>query len=229
MSRRLFDITFAAFGLVLLAAPLAVIALLLKIFTHGPVIYRQQRVGRGGRLFLLYKFRTMESDESGSKVTTQGDHRITRIGQVMRVCKLDELPQLWNVLKGEMSVIGPRPEVERFVRHYTAEQRRVLQVTPGLAGLSQLVYPHESELLARCSNPEEAYVRHLLPRKVAVDLEYETNRTLWSDLKLMSEVMLLILGRAGRIDRSFQMPSALDEPAVSARGSERPAFLRRVC
>src|SRR5262249_9185579 len=139
----------------------------------------------------------------GSLVTISGDPRITPVGRILRRWKLDELPQLWNVLVGEMSVIGPRPEVERYVSHYTPEQWRLLEQTPRLAGLSQLVYPGEAEILRRCANPEEFYIRELMPKKIAVDIQYEAGRTLWTDLRLALEMLLLILGKSYRVDREF--------------------------
>jgi lipopolysaccharide/colanic/teichoic acid biosynthesis glycosyltransferase len=201
--KRLFDILFSLVGLSLLALPFAVIGPVIKLSSRGPVFYRQQRIGRGGKPFWFYKFRTMYVGEGGSLVTVKGDPRITPVGRILRRWKLDELPQLWNVLAGEMSVIGPRPEVERYVSHYTPEQRRLLEQTPGLAGLSQLVYPTEAEMLRHCVEPEEFYIRELMPKKVAVDLEYEARRTFWSDLRLLLEMFLLILGRSYRVDRDF--------------------------
>ena len=203
--KRLFDILFSLVGLCLLALPCAVIGPAIKLSSRGPVFYRQQRIGRGGKPFWLYKFRTMYVGEGGSLVTVRGDPRITPVGRILRRWKLDELPQLWNVLIGEMSVIGPRPEVERYVSHYTPEQRRLLEQTPGLAGLSQLVYPTEADMLRHCANPEEFYIRQLMPKKLAVDLQYQTSRTFWSDLKLLLEMVLLILGRSYRMDRDFSV------------------------
>jgi lipopolysaccharide/colanic/teichoic acid biosynthesis glycosyltransferase len=187
----------------LLAVPFAVIGLAIKLSSRGPVFYRQQRIGRGGKPFWLYKFRTMYVGEGGSLVTVQGDPRITPAGRVLRRWKLDELPQLWNVFLGEMSVIGPRPEVERYVSHYTAEQRRLLEQTPGLASLSQLVYPHEADMLRNYPNPEAIYVQELMPRKLAVDLDYESYRTFWSDLRLLAEIALLVAGKSYRADTDF--------------------------
>lgn len=201
--KRVFDILFALAGLSLLVFPFAVIGLAIKLSSGGPVFYRQLRIGRGGKPFWLYKFRTMYVGEGGSLVTVEGDPRITPVGRVLRRWKLDELPQIWNVLLGEMSVIGPRPEVERYVCHYTPEQRRLLEQTPGLAGLSQLVYPGEANMLRHCVNPEEFYVRELMPKKIAVDLEYEARRTFRSDLQLLFEMVLLILGKSYRVDRDF--------------------------
>ena len=206
MSKRLFDAASAAFALTLLAVPLAVIALLVKLSSPGPIIYRQKRVGRGGRPFWLYKFRTMYLHQSGLEITPIGDSRITPVGQLLRRYKLDELPQLWNVLRGEMSVVGPRPEVERFVRYYTPEQRRLLDQTPGLAGYSQIIYSHEPELLEGYSDPEDIYVRYLMPKKLAIDLNYESIRSFWSDLELIARVMMSILGKRSQIDQSILLP-----------------------
>jgi lipopolysaccharide/colanic/teichoic acid biosynthesis glycosyltransferase len=204
--KRLFDVAVAATGLALLAVPFAVIALAIKVSSPGTVFYRQKRIGRGGQPFWLYKFRSMRNAEGGAQVTVDGDQRITAVGRVLRRWKLDELPQLYNVLRGEMSLVGPRPEVERFVRRYTAEQRLLLEQTPGLAGLAQLVYPHEADLLRGCDDPEEAYERYLLPRKLAVELQYEQQRTFWSDMRLLGELGLLVLGKSYRTDRDFRMP-----------------------
>jgi lipopolysaccharide/colanic/teichoic acid biosynthesis glycosyltransferase len=210
--KRSFDILFALAGLSSLAFPFAVIGAAIKLSSRGPVFFRQQRVGRGGKPFWLYKFRTMYVGEGGSLLTLEGDPRITPVGRVLRRWKLDELPQLWNVLLGEMTVIGPRPEVERYVSHYTLEQRRLLEQTPGLAGLSQLVYPGEAEILRHCVSPEEFYIRELMPKKIAVDLQYEATRTLRSDLQLLIEMVLLILGRSYRVDRSFSVLTAEKMP-----------------
>jgi lipopolysaccharide/colanic/teichoic acid biosynthesis glycosyltransferase len=203
MMKRLFDILFALAGLSLLAVPFAIIGAAIKLSSRGPVFFRQQRVGCGGKPFWLNKFRTMYVGEGGSLVTVKGDPRITPVGRLLRRWKLDELPQLWNVLIGDMSVIGPRPEVERYVAQYTPEQRRLLEQTPGLAGLSQLVYPHEADMLRHCVNVEEFYVRELMPKKIAVDLEYEARRTFWSDLQLLFEMVLLIMGKSYRVDSDF--------------------------
>lgn len=206
MLKRCFDIVVSGSGLALLALPFAIIALAIKAFSPGPVWYRQRRIGRGGQPFRLYKFRTMHVGEGRSLITVEGDPRVTSVGRVLRRWKLDELPQLWNVLRGDMSVVGPRPEVEKFVRLYTPEQRRLLDQTPGLAGLSQLVYPHEADLLRGSPDPEEVYVRDLMPRKLAVDLEYGRRRTFCSDLRLLGELALLVLlHKSSRIDRNFRI------------------------
>jgi lipopolysaccharide/colanic/teichoic acid biosynthesis glycosyltransferase len=206
--KRSFDLVVSAVGLLLLALPFAMVALAIKLSSTGPVFYRQQRIGRGEQPFCLYKFRTMSVRGDGPLITVQGDPRITRLGRALRRWKLDELPQLWNVLRGDMSIIGPRPEVEHLVRHYTPDQRRLLEQTPGLAGLSQLVYPHEADVLQGYPNPEEVYRQHLMPKKLTIDLEYERSRTFRSDLLLVAEIILLsLLGKSYRIDRNFYIPS----------------------
>ena len=209
IAKRGFDVAVAAIGLVLASLPMLLAAVLTKATSRGPVFYRQTRVGLHGRPFTLYKFRSMAvRGGEGPSVTAEGDNRITPIGSVLRRWKIDELPQLWSVLIGDMSIIGPRPEVERFVRRYTPEQRRILDQRPGLASMAQLVYPHESELLRGLRDPELAYAAELLPRKIAVDLEYERRRTLFSDFVLLAEIGLMVLGRRSRADTSFR----LDQP-----------------
>jgi lipopolysaccharide/colanic/teichoic acid biosynthesis glycosyltransferase len=204
MGKRTFDIFFSVIGFLVLALPLLLIGAAIKISDGGPVFYRQLRAGRGARPFWLYKFRTMRPLQGGAVVTTGGDPRVTPIGCVLRRWKIDEIPQLWNILRGDMSVVGPRPEAERLVCHYSLGQRQVLEQTPGLASMAQLVYPHEAELLRGCVNPEEVYTRDIMPRKIAVDIEYGRTRTFTSDLKLLGELLLLIaMGKSPRMDLSF--------------------------
>ena len=191
-----------------LAVPLGLVAVLIRCSSRGPVIFKQQRVGQFGRPFWLYKFRTMHIAAEGSQVTTDGDRRIYPVGRWLRRWKIDELPQLWNVMRGEMSMIGPRPEVPRFVGHYTAEQRRLLDSKPGLASMSQLMYPHEAVVLAAVSDPERAYLSQVMPRKVAADLAYERTRSFWGDLKLIAELGLLVAGKSYRIDTSLRAGSS---------------------
>jgi lipopolysaccharide/colanic/teichoic acid biosynthesis glycosyltransferase len=206
--RRAVDVVVSATALVLMAVPLAIVALLVSLSSQGPGLFRQRRVGRDGKIFWLYKVRSMRAAQVGPAVTSAGDLRITRLGRLLRRWKIDELPQFGNVLRGDLSLVGPRPEVETFVNGYTPAQRRILQVTPGLAGMAQLVYAHESELLQNHPDPEHAYINHLLPRKIAVDLAYERTRTFASDLRLMGELVLTIAGRRRYIDTSLELPTA---------------------
>jgi lipopolysaccharide/colanic/teichoic acid biosynthesis glycosyltransferase len=158
----------------------------------------------------------MRLQNAGPQVTAEGDPRITWIGSLLRRTKVDELPQMWNVLRGDMSIIGPRPEVERFVARYTPQQRQILDVKPGLAGVSQLAYQHEADLLRGHPDAEEAYVRYLMPGKIDADLEYERTRTFWTDLGLMVEIALSIVGYNRRLRRDVYIPSA-------EGGTRRPA------
>ena len=182
-AKRLYDVFFSFCGLVLLLPLFAVIGVLVKLTDGGDIFYRQVRVGRGGREFLICKFRTMVSvtGEAGPLVTKSGDTRITRIGRVLRKTKLDELPQLWNVLKGEMSLVGPRPEVPRYVRHYTPEQRAVLWLKPGITDLASLCFRNEEALLGNADDLEEFYLRHCLPRKLQLNQDYAMRANLFSD------------------------------------------------
>jgi lipopolysaccharide/colanic/teichoic acid biosynthesis glycosyltransferase len=182
-AKRLYDVFFSFCGLVLLAPMLAIIAALVKMADGGDIFYRQTRVGRGGREFRIYKFRTMmaAAEKSGPSVTKHGDARVTWIGRILRKTKLDELPQLWNVLKGDMSLVGPRPEVPRYVQQYTPEQRAILQQKPGITDLASLCFRDEEALLANADNVEEFYVRYCIPRKIRLNQEYTGRANLLSD------------------------------------------------
>ncbi len=208
MPRRIAEATLALVGLVCAAIPIALGMLAIRLTSPGPPLYRQMRVGRGGRLFCLFKLRTMRvSQQSGPQVTATSDPRISPVGRVLRKLKIDELPQLWNVLRGDMGVIGPRPEVPRFVAHYSESERAVLAFRPGLASLSQLVYAEEAKALQGLRDPDTAYVRYVMPLKIATDLRYERERTFWSDTRLAIDVLLLIVGRNKRADPLFHIPS----------------------
>jgi lipopolysaccharide/colanic/teichoic acid biosynthesis glycosyltransferase len=213
--RRVVDVTVSATALVLLAVPLAIISLLVKLSSPGPLLFRQRRVGQHGRPFWLYKLRSMRAGGAGPQVTRADDPRVTRVGAWLRRWKIDELPQFWNVLRGDMSLLGPRPEVETFVRRYSADQRQILEVTPGIAGMAQLVFAHEAELLRGQDDPEGVYLQLLLPRKIAIDLAYEQRRTLQSDLRLLLDLLLMILG--------LRRGSSLELPVRRALGSEGSA------
>jgi lipopolysaccharide/colanic/teichoic acid biosynthesis glycosyltransferase len=184
--RRLFDIMTAVVGLILLSPVLLGVALAVKLDSAGPVFYRAKRVGRDGALFELLKFRSMtaDADRQGPGITAAGDRRITRVGNRLRRTKLDELPQLINVLKGEMSLVGPRPEDPRYVALYSAEQRQILDVRPGITSQASLVYRHEEALLIG-NDWEDMYRSVVMPEKLSIDLEYLATRTFWSDLLVL--------------------------------------------
>jgi lipopolysaccharide/colanic/teichoic acid biosynthesis glycosyltransferase len=188
VAKRIFDVLISGLGLLLLAPLLAVIALLIRLDSPGPVLFRQTRVGHHGRPFAILKFRTMVDGayRAGARLTAPGDPRVTRVGSVLRWLKLDELPQLFNVVRGEMSLIGPRPEDPHFVGLYTAEQRQVLSVRPGIVGPSQIEGRNEVESYPEGVTDLEAYyVRHILPVKLERDLEYVRHASLRDDMSLL--------------------------------------------
>ena len=194
--RRLLDIGLAGILLLIAAPVLLAIAFLVKADSRGPVLFTHQRVGRGGAPFGLLKFRTMVADVSGRAraITVGADPRITKVGAVLRRYKLDELPQFWNVLCGDMSLVGPRPEVPRYVACYTPEQREVLAVRPGITDPASLAYSDESTLLATFADPERAYVEEIMPRKLALSREYLRRRTLVSDLAVLAWTVTRLAG-----------------------------------
>lgn len=183
---RVFDIAASLVGIILLFPLFVVVALFVKLYDWGPVLYRARRVGKQGSMFDLYKFRTMvpNADRIGGGITIQGDDRVTPVGRVLRKNKLDELPQLFNVLKGDMSFVGPRPEDPRYVEHYTPEQRKVLAVSPGITSPASVRFRNEEKLL-NGANWERDYVEHILPRKLAMELEYFPTRSLGGDIRII--------------------------------------------
>lgn len=193
---RLFDSTAAACGLLLLSPLLLTVAVLVKFSDGGPVFFRGRRVGRNERLFGLYKFRTMipDADRQGPGITTHGDSRVTRVGRWLRRTKLDELPQLINVLTGDMALVGPRPEDPRYVELYTPEQRQLLSVRPGLTSAASLQYRGEEQLL-RGEDWERRYREEVLPAKLTIDLDYLARRTFWTDCRLIVDTVLTLLRR----------------------------------
>jgi lipopolysaccharide/colanic/teichoic acid biosynthesis glycosyltransferase len=192
--KRLFDVCLAA-PLLVVSAPLQIVVwLAVRLDSPGPSLYRAIRVGRDGQLFTLYKFRTMlVQARGGPAVTHASDSRITRLGAVLRRTRLDELPQLLNVLRGDMSLVGPRPEDPRFVALYDSAQRRVLTVRPGLTGRAQLTFLDEAELLGHV-DPEREYIRVVLPRKLEIDLQYVDSQSLLLDLHLIWATVIVLLG-----------------------------------
>lgn len=194
--KRLFDLVASAAGLVVLSPAFAVIALLIRRDSPGPVFFRQRRVGRHGEDFLIFKFRTMRTEVSGKgrELTVKDDDRVTRIGATLRHYKLDELPQLINVVRGEMSLVGPRPEVPRYVAAWDDETRAtVLSVRPGMTDLASIKYRNESALLEASADPEKTYLEEIAPAKNALTIHYVRHRTLWLDLKIIGQTFLAIL------------------------------------
>ncbi len=171
---RLFDIFFSALGLIILFPFFVVFYLLIRIESKGGAFYIQERIGKNGKPFGLYKFRTMRvgSDTEGLLTVGERDSRITRIGYILRKTKIDELPQLLNVLKGEMSLVGPRPEVRKYTDLYTEEQRKVLSVRPGITDYASIEYVNENELLSKADDPERMYIEEVMPNKIKLNMKY---------------------------------------------------------
>ncbi len=186
--KRLSDITGAALALTLLSPLMAAIAVVIKLDDGGPVFFAQNRMGRGFRAFRLYKFRTMAADaaETGLSITAAGDPRITRVGSFLRRTKLDELPQLINVIKGDMSLVGPRPEVAKYVFLFRREYEDVLAVRPGMTDYASLEFYDEQKLLATYADRERAYVEELLPRKLELYYDYLRRRGFWTDASIIA-------------------------------------------
>jgi len=193
--KRFLDVVSSLLVLILLSPLWLVIALLIVCESRGGVFYRQIRVGKDNKDFNLYKFRTMRtgSDKRGLLTVGERDSRITRVGYFLRKYKLDEFPQLINVLKGDMSIVGPRPEVRKYVDMYTPEQLRVLSVRPGLTDLASIQYVHENELLAASEDPEKTYIEEVMPAKLALNLQYIDNQSVYGDFKLIRETFVAIL------------------------------------
>ena len=194
-ARRALDVVVSGVGLVLLLPLLGLIALLVKATSPGPVLFVQERVGRGLVPFRLLKFRTMVADAParGPAITVGADPRVTAVGALLRKTKLDELPQLVNVLRGDMSLVGPRPEVPRYVSLYNDAERRIFSVRPGITDPSSLLYRDESAVLATYPDPERAYREVVLPHKIAVSLAYAESRTVLSDVGLLLRTALRLV------------------------------------
>lgn len=184
---RLFDILFSAIGLIILSPLFVILWLLIRMESKGPGLFVQERIGLNGKPFGLYKFRSMRTDSESESLITIGDndHRITRIGHFIRKYKLDELPQLLNVLKGDMSLVGPRPEVRKYVELYTAEQRKVLNVKPGITDYASIEYVNENELLGNADDPDRVYVEQVMPKKLELNMRYIQDRSLCQYFKII--------------------------------------------
>lgn len=195
MIKRLFDIIFSSIGLLCLCWLFLLLAIWIKLDSKGPVFYRQIRVGRHNKDFSIYKFRTMRQNSDKEMLLTVGGHdsRITRSGYFMRKYKLDELAQLINVLKGDMSFVGPRPEVRKYVDMYSPEQMHVLDVRPGITSLASIKYRNENDLLEKAEDPEQCYIDIVMPDKLSIDLEYIRKSSLVYDIGLVLSTVLHIV------------------------------------
>ena len=196
IAKRFFDLFFTIPGLIVLSPLFCIVALLIKNDSKGPVFFKQIRVGQYGKLFAIYKFRTMvlQAEQKGKQITIGADARINRSGVFLRKYKLDELPQLINVLKGEMSLVGPRPEVPRYVAEYPAEvKEKILSVPPGITDYASIEYHEENALLGKAENPEDFYIKEILPIKISYYLRYVKERNLWVDFVIILKTLKCIV------------------------------------
>ena len=189
--KRTFDILFSSIGLLMLLPVLLVMAVWIKADSEGPVFYRQVRVGMHGKLFRIFKFRSMRlgSDKASQITIGERDSRITRSGIIIRKYKLDDLPQLINVFTGDMSFVGPRPEVPKYVDLYTEAQRHVLDVRPGITDMASIKYINENELLGKANNPEDYYIHTIMPDKLSINLEYVKNNSFMDDVTIIFKTL----------------------------------------
>lgn len=194
--KRVFDLFFSALGLLILLPLLLVIALAIKLDSPGPVFYHGERVGKDGRLFRIFKLRTMvvNAEAIGASSTADDDPRITRTGKFLRQYKIDELPQLINVLLGQMSFVGPRPQVKWAVDLYTPEERLILSVPPGITDSASLMFHNEGEILKGSTDPDRDYMEKIHPEKVRLSLEYVRSRSFWLDIRLIWRTFLRVVG-----------------------------------
>jgi lipopolysaccharide/colanic/teichoic acid biosynthesis glycosyltransferase len=195
MLKRTFDLVVALTFIFILSPLLILIAIAIKLDSKGNVFYLQERVGLNGKLFKIFKLRTMKpgADKSGLLTIGQNDARITRVGRILRNSKLDELPQLFNVVLGDMSIVGPRPEVKKYVELYNPEQKHVLTVQPGITDYASIQYANESELLKKYENPEEIYIKEIMPHKLELNLFYITHKSFKTDLSIIFTTLFRII------------------------------------
>lgn len=193
--KRFFDIVLSAIGLLILLIPFIIIAIIIKLDSEGPVIFKQVRIGKGEVPFNIYKFRTMVvcQDKDSSLVTRTKDKRITKVGAFLRKAKLDEFPQLFNVLLGDMSIVGPRPEVSKYVEYYTKEEKKVFLVRPGITDLASIEYRNEQDILENSNDPEKTYIEEIMKEKLKLNQKYIENMSFLFDLKLIFKTFAAIL------------------------------------
>lgn len=192
-SQRVFDVVMAGLGLCLMAIPMGFIALIVRITSGTPVLFRHRRIGRNGVPFEVLKYRTMLPSADGPAITVGGDPRVTSVGRVLRRTKLDELPQLLNVLRGEMSIVGPRPEIERYVLEYPEEFARILRVRPGITDPASVMFRDEEAVLASSDDPEAEYRRVILPAKLVLASVYVANRSVWEDMRIVARTIRAVM------------------------------------
>lgn len=194
MAKRIFDLFFSFFGLVILFPILIIIAILIVLDSKGGVFYKQERVGKNKILFKIFKFRTMKvnADKKGLLTLGDRDDRITRVGRILRKTKLDELPQLINVFIGEMSFVGPRPEVKKYVDLYTESQMEILKLKPGITDYASIIYMDEAVLLGKSKNPEKTYIEEIMPHKIELNKKYLNNKSIFKDIRIIMNTIIKI-------------------------------------
>ena len=194
MAKRIFDVLMSSVGLLLLSPLFVVIALAIVLESKGGMFYKQERIGKNGKPFKLLKFRSMYvgADKKGLLTVSGRDPRITRVGYFIRKTKIDELPQLINVLKGDMSLVGPRPEVAKYVNLYTDNQKEVLSVRPGITDPASIKFRNENDLLAQAENPEKFYIEQIMPEKIKISIDYIRKRNFFTDLGVIFKTILMI-------------------------------------
>ena len=190
--KRIFDFLLSFFGIIILSPIFIIVSIAIKLDSKGSILFLQKRVGRYGKEFNIYKFRTMVTDAEklGKQITVGKDNRITRVGAFLRKFKIDELPQLFNVLKGDMSLVGPRPEVPKYVALYNEEQRKVLDIRPGITDMASLRYKDENDILGKVDNPEEYYINVIMKDKLNLNLEYIEKSNVFFDIYLIIKTII---------------------------------------
>jgi lipopolysaccharide/colanic/teichoic acid biosynthesis glycosyltransferase len=190
ISKRIFDFLASAVGLILLSPLLLVIAIIMKLKMPGPVLFKQQRTGRNGKPFTIFKFRSMTLGHQGSTISVKGEKRITPFGAFLRKYKLDELPELWNVVRGDMSLVGPRPDMPEYLSQLSGEEKLILELRPGITGPASLKYAREEELLAGVADPAKYNDEVIWPDKVRINLDYYYNRSFLGDIQIILRTIL---------------------------------------
>jgi lipopolysaccharide/colanic/teichoic acid biosynthesis glycosyltransferase len=210
MLKRFIDITISLLALILLAPVFFILAVVVKLTSRGPVFYKGRRVGRGGEIFLMHKFRSMvvNADQIGTDLTPHGDPRVTKVGRFLRRAKVDEIPQIIDILRGKMSLVGPRPESPLYARYYDERQKHVLSVRPGMLGPAQIKYRHEELMLKDKEDPDAYYIRELMPRKLEIDLDYVENMSLLLDVGILFRSLLAVAMVSGKENKHLTQENA---------------------
>ncbi len=210
MLKRFTDVTVSLLTMLLLAPMFLILAVVIKLTSRGPVFYRARRVGKGGEIFLMHKFRSMvvNADQIGTDLAPHGDPRVTKVGRFLRRTKVDEIPQIIDVLRGKMSLVGPRPESPLYARYYDERQKHVLSVRPGMLGPAQIKYRHEELMLKDREDPDAYYIRELMPRKLEIDLDYVENMSFLLDVGILFRSLLAVAMVSGKENKHLTQENA---------------------